>query len=169
MTPILETELATFLTELSAVQEQTLSLLQRKGDMLAKSDVKGLEAIAGEEETAIARLQACLDRREQLLKAAGEQGVTCHSLETLSEQIAREAEPQSPAKELPRQIRGTAHQARLLQHQGLTNWVVTQRTMIHLSQMLEIVATRGKGHSTYNRVCSKEIGPVGGVIVDESA
>jgi hypothetical protein len=40
---------------------------------------------------------------------------------------------------------------RLLQHHSLTNWVVTQRTLIHLSQMIEIVATGGRMSSTYGR------------------
>ncbi|MCU0373434.1 MAG: hypothetical protein MUE56_09370, partial [Ignavibacteria bacterium] len=29
---------------------------------------------------------------------------------------------------------------RLLQHQSLTNWVLAQRSMLHLSQLLEIIA-----------------------------
>jgi len=39
----------------------------------------------------------------------------------------------------------------LLQHHSLVNWVVIQRTLLHLSQMLEIIATGGRLQPTYGK------------------
>ena len=44
-----------------------------------------------------------------------------------------------------------AGKSRLLQHQSLTNWVVVQRTLLHLSQLLEIIATGGRLRPTYGK------------------
>jgi hypothetical protein len=38
---------------------------------------------------------------------------------------------------------------RLLQHQSLTNWVLAQRAVLHVSQLLEIIATGGRLQPTY--------------------
>ncbi|MHC4407137.1 MAG: hypothetical protein ACYTG0_46590, partial [Planctomycetota bacterium] len=56
--------------------------------------------------------------------------------------------------------------ARLLQHQSLTNWVVVQRTLIHLSQMLEIIATGGQKQPTYGK---EELVEPHGALVDREA
>jgi hypothetical protein len=37
----------------------------------------------------------------------------------------------------------------LLQHESLTNWVLVQRSLLHLSQLIEIVATGGRTQPTY--------------------
>ena len=47
---------------------------------------------------------------------------------------------------------------RLLQHHSLTNWVLVQRTLIHLSQVLEIIATGGRLKPTYGKDDSADSG-----------
>ena len=42
-----------------------------------------------------------------------------------------------------------AERSRLLQHQSLTNWVLVQRSLLHLSQLIEIIATGGRPKPTY--------------------
>jgi hypothetical protein len=63
-------------------------------------------------------------------------------------------------------MREAADRSRLLQHQSLTNWVLVQRTLLHLSQMIEIIATGGRPKPTYEK------GPgsnSGGALVDRAA
>jgi hypothetical protein len=50
---------------------------------------------------------------------------------------------------LERQVTAAGSRARLLHTQNLTNWIVIQRTLIHLSQLLEIIATGGRAAPTY--------------------
>jgi hypothetical protein len=38
---------------------------------------------------------------------------------------------------------------RLLQNQSITNWVLAQRSLLHVSQLLEIIATGGRLQPTY--------------------
>ena len=156
-----ETEIVNFLLELSVVQEDTLSMLVRKGEMLSKGDSRGLEKLAKEENDAMNRLQACLDKREKMLQIAKAEGLPDDSIESLAIRIDKDI----PGKPLEEKCRNTKHKARLLQHQSLTNWVMTQRTLIHLSQMLEIIATKGRPTSTYNskRIMNKS---TGGALVD---
>ena len=55
---------------------------------------------------------------------------------------------------------------RLLQHESLTNWVLAQRTLLHLSQMVEIIATGG--HTKADIWKSREPG-ARGALVDRAA
>ncbi len=64
------------------------------------------------------------------------------------------------------EIRDARARARLLQHQSLTNWVFVQRTLIHLSQMLEIIATGGRLHPTYGK---GDTADTSGNLVDQEA
>lgn len=159
------TEIAAFLTELSSVQHRTLELLQRKGEMLGKSDVEGLARIAEEERTAIDDLQRCLDWRERLLEAAKSEGLPSDSIESLGARLSKEQPEEIGASKLSERIKHSSYQSRLLKHQGLTNWVVTQKTLIHLSQILEMIATKGRTRATYTR----EQANTSGGLVDRSA
>jgi hypothetical protein len=53
-----------------------------------------------------------------------------------------------------------------VQHHSLTNWVLVQRTLIHLSQMLEIIATGGRMKPTYGEGGRTD---AGGSLVDQAA
>jgi hypothetical protein len=61
-------------------------------------------------------------------------------------------------------MRQAALRARLLRHEGLVNWVLVQRTLIHLSQLLEIIATGGRLQPTYRK---EESLRAGGALVDQ--
>jgi hypothetical protein len=50
---------------------------------------------------------------------------------------------------LGKQVKQVASNMRLLQHQSLTNWVLAQRALLHVSQLLEIIATGGRMQPTY--------------------
>lgn len=142
-----ETELADFLTELSAVQEETLQVLARRREMLVAPNVDGLTAVGKQEEEVIGKLEGCLHRRQSLLKRAAEEGRPSENLRKLTETL-----PGGRAKTELRDLTHTAiHRARLLQHNGLVNWVIAQRAVLHLSQILEIIATSGRMRPTYGK------------------
>jgi hypothetical protein len=141
-----DSQLTNFLSELSSVQDTSLELLTRKRKLLVASDREGLLALGAEEEQLIERLQGCLTRREELLQQAAGQGLPSESIRSLAGAL-----PKAQRVPLTTEIQKVTSQARLLQHHSLTNWVLVQRTLIHLSQMLEIIATGGHLKPTYGK------------------
>jgi len=141
-----DSQLASFLSDLSSVQDASLELLTRKRKLLLASDREGLLALGAEEERLIERLQGCLTRREELLRQAAGQGLPSESIRSLAGAL-----PKEQRAPLTAEIQKATSQARLLQHHSLTNWVLVQRTLIHLSQMLEIIATGGHLKPTYGK------------------
>ncbi len=156
-----ESELAGFMNDLSSVQNETLELLTKKRQCLASIDAEGLAALAGREEELMNRLQECLGRRAELLKEAERQGLPATSIGDLAKAL-----PSGQQGDLGGQVKQANGRTRLLRHQSLTNWVVTQRTLLHLSQMLEIIATGGKKRPTYSKEDPTE---GGGALVDSVA
>ena len=55
---------------------------------------------------------------------------------------------------------------RLLQHQSLANWVLAQRSLLHVSQLIEIIATGGRMQPTYG---DKESVHARGSLVNQEA
>jgi hypothetical protein len=157
----LESDVAQLLTDLLAGQDQLLVLLGRRRELLAAVDPQGLAAVAAEEERLLATLHECLGRRERLLAQAADDGLPSASLQALAETL-----PAAQRGPLGRQIAAAGARARLLQHQSLINWVVIQRTLIHLSQLLEIIATGGRLQPTYGQGKSTR---ASGALVDREA
>lgn len=155
-----ESELASFLTHLSAVQAESLELLTEKRRLLVAADTEGLAEVTKREDTLIEKLRECLSRRKQLLDRAAEEGLPSESIRSLTAAL-----PDDEKQALSDQAREAAGRARLLRHHSLTNWVVVQRTLIHLSQMLEIIATGGQMQPTYER---KESVQASGALVDRA-
>lgn len=155
-----EQPLTQLLSDLSETQTALLDVLGRKRDLLAGNDRAGLAAIQPEEVRLGERLNECQQRRQGLLEAAGERGLPTSDLQSLAE-----AMPDTARKSLRPKIREARSRARILQHQSLTNWVLVQRTLLHLSQMIEIVATGGQKAPTYEKS-----GPSasGGVLMDRA-
>ena len=141
-----ESEIASFLSHLSTVQEHTLDALVRKRDLLANADSQGLAAMGSEDEEMIASLQGCLDERSRLLERARLEGLPAADIRSLAKSLPGR---QQDALQGPLQL--ASHRARLLQHHSLVNWVLVQKTLIHLSQLLEIIATGGRLQPTYDK------------------
>jgi flagellar biosynthesis/type III secretory pathway chaperone len=139
-----EAELAGLLNDLSSAQRELLELLAEKRKLLAAADTKGMAALQAREQAMLARLQACQEKRAELLATAQAQGLPSDSIRELATTL-----PRSSADSFGREIKEVAARSRLLQHQALTNWFLTQRTLIHLSQLLEIIATGGRPQPTY--------------------
>jgi hypothetical protein len=140
----LEAELATLLNDLLAGQGELMAVLNRKRNLLAAMDHEGLAGIADEEQRLLGVLQDCLARRQDLLSRAASAGLPAGSIQALTQ-----AMPPAHRGPLARQVASASSRARLLHTQNLTNWIVIQRTLIHLSQLLEIIATGGRARPTY--------------------
>jgi len=157
----LESEVAQLLTDLVAGQDQLLALLVRRRALFLAVDPQALAAVAVEEERLLANLQECRRRRERLLAKAAGDGLPATSLKALTEKL-----PSPQRRPLDRQIAAAGARARLLQHQSLINWVIIQRTLIHLSQLLGIIASGGRPEPTYGKGNSTR---PSGVLVDREA
>lgn len=136
--------LASLLTDLSATQTELLAVLSQKRELLAQSDAQGLLAMQAKEQDLIDRLESCHQRRAKLLEAAAGEGMPSDSIGSLTGAL-----PDGKREVMGRQVKEVTSRARLLQHHSLTNWVIAQRTLIHLSQLLEIIATGGRPQPTY--------------------
>jgi hypothetical protein len=161
MNDSLESDIGGLLAELADVQTALLDTLNEKREILATSDHGALTAIAGREQQLIDRLQACHERRQQLLERAGGDGMPADSIRSLSDHL-----PADSRGRLQAGIREAAERSRILQHQSLTNWVLVQRTLLHLSQMIEIIATGGRPRPTYGKGSDRA---PSGALVDRAA
>jgi len=139
-----ETAIVGLLGELSSTQSELLELLAEKRRLLAEADTTKLEDLQPREEQLIERLQACHHNRQELLSRAAEEGLPSDSIRTLAENL-----PESPRLKIQRQVSQARSQTQLLQHESLANWVLIQRTLLHLSQLIEIIATGGRLQPTY--------------------
>jgi flagellar FlgN protein len=142
----LDGDLAALLTDLAAAQSELLETLREKRLVLMRADAAGLDEITLREAALIERLQNCQRRRAQLLAQAADEGKPAANLRALAKTLDS---PQH--RQLAPDVNAAASQARLLQHEALTNWVVAQQTLVHLSQLLEIIATGGRLQPTYPR------------------
>ncbi|MGI9429747.1 MAG: flagellar export chaperone FlgN [Bythopirellula sp.] len=141
-----ESELAELLDRLAASQQNLLGLLAQKHELLLKRDHSGLAALAPQEQQLSADLQACHEQRQLLLERAADAGLPADSIRSLTQALAPE---QTQALQGP--LEESQQRSHLLRHQSLSQWVVIQRTVLHLSQMLEIIATGGQLQPTYGK------------------
>jgi flagellar biosynthesis/type III secretory pathway chaperone len=153
-----EQQLGALLQELTDVQHQLLDVLARKRDCMATGNLQAMEQMQPEEEALAARLQELHHRRAELLESASEQGLRANSLGQLATVVG-----QGAGAELQKQVKEASWRMRLLQHHSLTNWVIAQKSLLHVSQMLEIIATGGRFKPTYGK---DHADSRGGVLVD---
>ncbi|QDU90316.1 FlgN protein [Pirellulimonas nuda] len=159
--PPLEEGIALLLADLSAVQTEMLGVLRDKCQRLVSQDVGQIKALQPAEQALIERLTAIQARREALLAQAEQRGLPAESLKAVAGAL-----PDPPRRGLKKSVDAARSQARLLQHQSLTNWVLAQRTLLHLSQLLEIVATGGKPRPTYGR--KEPLSATSGALMDRA-
>jgi hypothetical protein len=108
-----------------------------------------------------ARLAACQARRTNLLAEAKRQGQPSDNIAKLATKTGG-----GKASSLGGRVKETAARMRLLQHHSLTNWVLAQRSLLHVSQLLEIIATGGRMQPTYG---DKESVHARGSLVNQEA
>lgn len=139
-----EGDIGRLLSELASVQEELLAVLGEKRRLLASGDVPAIEAIQDREAALVARLQACQQARAELLARAGAENRPADSIGSLAASL------RAPQRDkLGKQIQQSRLKMRLLQNESLTNWVLAQRLLLHVSQLLEIIATGGRLKPTY--------------------
>jgi hypothetical protein len=154
-----ESELADLLEELSTVQQELLELLLAKRNCMAENDLDRISELHPREEALSNRLQSCHERRAHLLALAAEHGLPSDNLGELASSLKTENQG-----DIAGRVKDAASRMRLLHHHSLANWVLAQRTMLHLSQLLEIIATGGRLQPTYER---GDTSVSGGALVDQ--
>jgi len=155
-----ESELAALLERLSAAQRELLSLLAAKRELIIRRDHQSLAALSQREGELATELGACQQRRHELLSQADAAGLPGGSLTDLSAAL-----PKTAATTLRGPIAEASDRARLIRHECLAQWVAVQRTVLHLSQMLEIIATGGRSQPTYGKGRGAERG---GALIDQA-
>jgi flagellar biosynthesis/type III secretory pathway chaperone len=141
-----EENLASLLEELTDVQDQLLDVLAAKRQQMATGDVRGMTELQPREEELCRRLQRCHDWRGNLLSQAAEQGLPSGNLGDLATAVQ-----EGGVGDLRRGVKQASARMRLLQHQSLANWVLAQKSLLHVSQMLQIIATGGRLQPTYDK------------------
>jgi O-succinylbenzoate synthase len=141
-----EADLTSLLDELSNVQTELLDVLAAKRESMASNDMEQMVELHPRAEALCDRLRSCHLRREQLLHAAKEQGLPAENLGSIASTLTT-----AQRGKVAKQMTTSSARMRLLQHQSLANWVLAQRTILHLSQLLEIIATGGQLQPTYSR------------------
>jgi len=140
----MKTDLLDFLDQLIETQNQMLAVLHRKQALLVRPEKEAIASISVEEEEAVEKMQQVLSRREELLTAARLQNVNGDSIEQLCEHFfPRNIE----VNKILDEVKHKTHQIRLLAY---TNWTMSRQSMIHVSQILELLETRGQGKTTYH-------------------
>jgi len=156
-----ETEIGALLDDLSGVQSELLAVLAEKCAALAKGDLVRLAELQPREEQLAARMQECHQRRQALLDAAKREGRPGENLVKLATRTSG-----GKTSKLGSRVKETAARMRILQHQSLANWVLAQRSLLHVSQLLEIIATGGRLQPTYG---DKESVHARGSLVNQEA
>ena len=156
-----ESDLANLLGELTSVQTELLSVLEAKRERMGKNDIDGTAELRPRAEQLLDRLQSCHERRNNLLRTVADEGRPAATLGKLAIRATRENRDK-----LTRQVKDASLRMRLLQHQSIANWVLAQRTLLHVAQMLEIIATGGRLQPTYG---NGESSMSGGALVDQQA
>lgn len=156
-----EQELARLLSELTSVQTDLLAVLEAKRESMGRTDLHGSEELRGRAEQLLARLEACQHRRAELLQTVKEQGAPAANLGSLASRATK-----GSRGKLVEQVKQASLRMRLLHHCSLSNWVLAQRSLLHVAQMLEIIASGGRLKPTYG---NGESFSSGGALVDHSA
>ncbi len=141
---IWESDLNALLDDLGNTQEALLALLSEKRRCLAQNDRAALSATQLEETALLERLEGCHRRREDLIRRARQVAPHIHSLRELACWL-----PAGTEGETRQRVERLAARMKLLQHESLSHWVLAQRSLIHLAQMLEVLASGGRLKPTY--------------------
>ena len=156
-----ERELVGLLEDLTKVQDELLDVLARKRQCMAAGDQQKMTELQPVEEHLCQRLQACHDRRANLLKQARQNGLPSGSLGDLASVLEC-----GEREKIEKEAKAASARMGLLQHNCLANWVLAQKALLHASQMLEIIANGGRLEPTYGNRASPA---AGGVLVDQEA
>jgi len=140
----MKTDLLDFLSQLIETQKQMLAVLHEQQRVLVRPEKEALAMVTAKEKGALDQMRQVLDRREELLTAARLQNICGDTIEQLCGQFfPRNLEVHKMLDE----AKHRTHQIRLLAY---TNWTLSRKSMIHVSQILELLETQGQGKTTYH-------------------
>tara|TARA_R110002111_G_scaffold107056_2_gene165517 strand:+ start:100204 stop:100725 length:522 start_codon:yes stop_codon:yes gene_type:complete len=160
--PQLLGKLVGILNDLEPIQKQLLNLYQEKSKALKQVDATLIEQFGVVEEGLTRDLQFVLLRRQQLLQTAAQQGLPADSMKALlSGMGVAESTP------VFQRIFEAQKRSQKLRHESWVQWIVSQRSYQHYSQILELIAHAGQKVPTYSR--GQNESSTGGVIFDASA
>ena len=139
----MKTDILNFLNQMIEVQIQMLAILHKQQAVLVRPEKEAMASVATEEKKVLETMQGMLQRREELLTTARLQNIRGDSIEQLCEHFfPRNFEVQK----LLNETKHRTHQIRLLAY---TNWTMSRKSLIHVSQILELLETQGQGKTTY--------------------
>jgi hypothetical protein len=156
-----ENQTAGFLRQLSDVQRSLMQVLSDKRAQMVANDVQAMETTQVREQELIERLTLLREDRQELLRQASEQGLPGDSIRSLASVVNT-----GQQGDLNSVVKDATHQMRHIQNETLTNFVLAQQTVLHLSQILQIIATGGRIEPTYEEENSAN---QGGTLVDQQA
>jgi len=157
----MKTDLLDFLNQLIETQDQMLAVLHEQQKVLVRPEKEAMAMVTAKEKGALDQMQQVLDRREELLTTARLQNISGDTIEQLCGQFfPRNIEVHKMLDE----AKHRTHQIRLLAY---TNWTLSRKSMIHVSQILELLETQGRGQTTYHQ--RRNTGTSGGGFVDRVA
>lgn len=155
-----EAALTGLLDDLLRTQQEMLEILDRKRAAMVRRDLDQLRELQPREDQLCQQLSACQERRNELLALARVAQLPDGNLDQLSRSLPLAAD--SGVRE---KLSSASHRARLLKHQSLTNWIIAQRNLLHISQLLENITTGGRIAPTYG----KSARVTGGFMLDQEA
>ena len=147
----MKTDILNFLKQLIEAQDQMLAVLQKKQAVLVRPEKEAMASVSVEEESMLQKMQHVLDHREELLTTARLQNIRSDSMEQLCEHLF----PHNI--EVQKLINGAKHRTHQIGLLAYTNWTMTRKSMIHISQILELLETRGQGKTTYHPQSNNDI------------
>lgn len=161
----LDAQLAELLQELSGVQGELLEVLSEKRRFILRGDTVAMNGLGSRETAIMSRLETCHRRRGELLSEAKATGMPAATLSDLAKRISPAAAA-GQTSQSEKEIDAAREKFRKLQSESLSNWVLAQRSLLHVSQLLEIIATGGQIQPTYEKDASNQ---VRGNLVDSEA
>lgn len=159
----LENETAVFLQELSDVQADLLNVLHRKREQMVANDIEGMQETMTGEQALLDRLEQLRDSRQILLNNARGKGLPADSMQSLAQALDTD---NTQTGGLTQKAHSARDAMRHIQNETLANFVLAQQTVLHLSQLLQIIATGGKIKPTYE---AENASNQGGTLVDQDA
>ncbi len=161
-----ETALTTLLDDLLQTQQAMLEILDRKRTAMVRRDLEQIRDLQPQEELLCEQLNACQQRRNDLLALARTVNLPDDNLEQLSRSVSL-----VHGEQLQEKFSNASSRSILLKHQSLTNWIIAQRNLLHVSQLLENITSGGRGTPTYEKTSAGRAvaRPVGGFVLDQEA
>ncbi|MDR2642364.1 MAG: flagellar protein FlgN [Planctomycetaceae bacterium] len=153
-----------FLDQLTKIQEFAISVLKEKQILLVNAERSAIDAIAAKENELLVMLKEIQDKRQAILRRAEKNGTKTDSIAALCQLLF----PTNLS--LRKQIDAAKQRSRQIHFIALSNWTMTQRSITHLNQIIELIETRGLGKTTYPNTAIKSDNRNGGSgIVDRVA